>query len=87
MSAAQIVVFPRGQLSADDRDRMTAAGFCVVEADDPKAVVTHVPSAPLVTANQMLLCALKAMDGPGSNGERSRFTELLTVAMSKASEA
>lgn len=82
--SAQIVVFPRGQLSETDRLAMKDAGFCVVEADDPRAVATHLPSAPLVTANQMLLCALEAMSGEASSSERGKFTRLLFEAMRKA---
>lgn len=33
-----IVVFPRGQLSADDKERMTLMGVLAVEADSPKDV-------------------------------------------------
>lgn len=80
--SAQVIVFPRGQLSDVDRASLKDAGLCVVEADDPRAVVTHLPSSPPVTANAMLLCALQAMSN--SSGSRADFTEYLTAAMAKA---
>lgn len=87
MSAPQVIVYPRGQLTTVDHDTLKAAGFVVVEADDPKAVVTHLPSVPLVTANAMLMCALEAMAGPTAGSERARFTQLLLEAMKKAEAA
>lgn len=81
MSAPQVIVYPRGQLTDADRDSLRIAGFCVVEADDPKAVVTHLPSAPMVTANEMLLCALQAMREHGSTSCNGMFTLRLLKAM------
>lgn len=78
----QVIVFPRGQLTAEDKASLQENGFLVVEADDPKAVVTHLPSAPLVTSNEMLIAALGAMCGDnGSHAVRSAFTVRLTRAI------
>lgn len=60
----QLVVFPRGQLSRTDKDRMTKAGIVAVEADDPGSVRMVLPSSALVTADDLLL---SAMDGLTSN--------------------
>lgn len=46
-----VVVFPRGQLSAEDKAAMGAAGIVAVEADDTKAVVQLHIAAPLVCAS------------------------------------
>ncbi|WP_090177477.1 hypothetical protein [Luteibacter sp. UNC138MFCol5.1] len=42
----QVIVFPRGQLSAEDKASMREMGIAVVEADDPSKVVTVIPVAP-----------------------------------------
>jgi hypothetical protein len=43
-----VVVFPRGQLSINDKARMQKAGIIAIEADDPKAVTQLQLSQPLV---------------------------------------
>jgi hypothetical protein len=45
----QLIVFPRGQLDAKTRERMMREGYLAVEADDPRAVVTVLPLAGLMT--------------------------------------
>ena len=37
-TAPYIVVYPRGQLSAKDKERLTKHGILAIEADDPKSV-------------------------------------------------
>jgi hypothetical protein len=69
-----IIVFPRGQLRPADRKRIEAAGLVVVEADDPKAVVTVVPGGAITSSNEMLMCALHAISGNNSSTERAAFT-------------
>lgn len=54
----QVIVFPRGQLSADDRAALVAADFVPIEADDPKAIIVHIPSASLVTPDDLFMSAL-----------------------------
>lgn len=73
----QIVVFPRGQLTARDKKALRAAGVVPVEADNPREVVVVVPLAEgsdLVTPSDMLMSALKAV-ADGSEGARF-ITEL-----------
>lgn len=69
----QIVVFPRGQLSAKDKERLTKADILAVEADDPSKVVTVLPGAPLLSADDMLMSAMYALTARGdySSAERS----------------
>lgn len=59
----QVIVFPRGQLTAKDKERLTKAGWTAVEADDPKSVVTLIPMAPLVTPEEISFCMAKALVG------------------------
>lgn len=65
-----VVVFPRGQLSAKDKERLTKNGIVAVEADDPKSVsvLSLVPgSSATVSADDLFMSALKAVvDGCAS---------------------
>ena len=75
----QVIVFPRGQLSPKDKERMSKLGICAVEADDPSKVVTVIP-AQSVSGDLISMCALEAMNTNGfSNAEtiRARFTSEL----------
>jgi hypothetical protein len=69
----QVIIFPRGQLTAGDRQRLRNAGLVAVEADDPKAVVQVIQGAATVGADDMLMSAMHALCGDMGSGERSRF--------------
>jgi hypothetical protein len=69
----QIIIFPRGQLTQTDRDALIDADIVAIEADDPKSVVTVLPGAPLIGADDMLMAAMFALVAEGANGERTRF--------------
>lgn len=60
-----IVVFPRGQLHADDKARMTLHGILCVEADSPKDVCQLQLTTPLYTSvlsgDAILRAALNAL--------------------------
>lgn len=60
-----VVVFPRGQLTPKDKERMTKAGIIAVEADDPKAVcqlqLTQPLTSTLITGDAIVRSALSAM--------------------------
>lgn len=56
--SVQVIVFPRGQLSEQDKAALRENGIVPVEADDPKQVVVVVPGAPMASANDLLLAAL-----------------------------
>jgi len=58
----QVIVFPRGQLSKTDKERLTKAGVVAVEADDPAAVKMLLPSSSLVTGDDLLLAALDGIN-------------------------
>lgn len=70
----QVIVFPRGQLMPRDKERLTKAGFCAVEADDPKAVVIAMPGMPLASAGDLMMSAMWGLcSSEGSSPERSRM--------------
>jgi len=75
---SQIVIFPRGQLNAKDKERLTKAGIVSVEADDPTKVVCVVPGAPMCSTNDLLMSALIGIAGDSSVAERSRMVTELT---------
>lgn len=58
----QVFVFPRGQLSASDKQEMAAVGIVAVEADDPRQVVQLLPASSLLNGDDLLLAALSGAD-------------------------
>lgn len=73
----QIIVFPRGQLAAKDKERMTKAGYLVVEADDPSRVVAIIPASAVATGDDVLYAALKALPDSYTRGPSERFGKFL----------
>lgn len=69
--AKQVIVFPRGQLAAKDKERLTKHGVIVVEADDPSKVVTILPSAPIATGDDILLAALAGLGAKYGEGHQT----------------
>lgn len=74
---SQIIVFPRGQLSAEDRARVEAIGMVAVEADDPKAVVVTVPGVPLASSDDLAFAALTAVVGSRHDSVGAEFAREL----------
>lgn len=56
-----VVVFPRGQLSSKDKERLTKHGIVAVEADDPAAVRMLSIEACGIASNDMLSASLWAL--------------------------
>lgn len=80
----QIIVFPRGQLDAKDKERLSKHDIIAVEADDPSKVVAVFPGVPLVESNDMLTMALKVLAGTvslASASPASKFTMALAEKM------
>lgn len=74
-----IMVFPRGQLTPKDKERLTKNGVIAVEADDPKAVVQLRCVSPLIvsglTGDGIVYAALDALAGePPSHGSSNYIT-------------
>lgn len=65
MTQPYVIVFPRGQLSAKDKERLTKGGVIAVEADDPQAVCQLQLTGPLVSSvisgDGIVTAAVKAM--------------------------
>ena len=84
---AQVIVFPRGQLSAKDKERLAKAGVIAIEADNPSDVHMLMPEAPMIGANSMLMAAMEAMCGNDGFGHvRSAFTQRLHERLKKVEE-
>ena len=71
----QVIVFPRGQLSASDKQRMAKVGIIAVEADHPHEVVSVMPTASMASADDLLMSAM-AGTGASSLGPDAMFAEL-----------
>ena len=79
---AQVIVFPRGQLSAKDKERLTKAGVIAVEADSPSDVHMLMPEFPTVGGNAMLMAAMEAISGSqGDFNVRSAFVKAMFERM------
>lgn len=70
---SMVVVFPRGQLSAEDKERLSVGGVIAVEADNPSQVsmlTLGLSASNNVWADDLFMAALKAVK---EGGEGSRF--------------
>ena len=89
---SQVIVFPRGQLSPEDKASMREMGIAVVEADDPSKVVTVIPVAafaPLIDPEDFTMSLLHTV-ASCSDGVSGRFTDELyrrALAREKAKAA
>ena len=77
MSTKQVIIFPRGQLTRQDKERLTKAGIVSVEADNPGAVVQVIPGAAMVGADDFLMSALHALTNAPSSYSSDRFVKEL----------
>lgn len=57
----QVVVFPRGQLTAKDKERLTKAGVIAVEADEPSKVETLLPPVTTLSADEVVVALATAV--------------------------
>lgn len=78
---SQVIVFPRGQLSAKDKERLTKSGIVAVEAEDPSKVVTVLPSASIVCPDDILMAAMAG--ATYSNGSCETFAKILHARLMK----
>lgn len=63
----QVLIFPRGQLTAKDKKALEGAGIVAVEADDPAAVVCPVPIGSVLGSDDVLFAALAAVHESSTN--------------------
>lgn len=74
----QVIIFPRGQLSSNEKGRLMKHGILAIEADDPSKVVTVVPGASMVGSDDLMLAALDALaNTPSYNSSSSFFVAAL----------
>jgi hypothetical protein len=78
----EVIVFPRGQLSAKDRRLLAKVGVPVVEADDPSKVVMLLPTA-AVPADEILAVALEALAGEATGAGHRAFVVNFAKAVRK----
>ena len=93
-STPLVVVFPRGQLSPIDKERLTKNGIIAVEADNPKDVcqlhLTQPLTTGLLTGDGIVRAALEAMsacaseNSAGSITGRGRVKSLFVELLNKA---
>lgn len=86
-----VIVFPRGQLTSRDKERMTKAGIMAVEADDPKAVCQLNTTKPLtqsvINGDAIMVAAIHAM-AKGAHWETMRvFVRGLDAALAPVAAA
>lgn len=82
-----VVVFPKGSLSARDRRALSEAEYVAVEADDPSKVVVMLPGLPKISADELLLCALTAMQSEFSDSIKGKMVAELYRRLKAKEEA
>lgn len=91
--SALVVVFPRGQLSQKDKERLTKHGIVAVEADDPKQVRMLSLEVSGVESSEILRCTLAALSSGATEDKFGNITEAgrqkakFVEHMAKATEA
>lgn len=60
----QLVIFPKGSLSPNDKSRMAKEGILAIECDEPSRVVAVIPGAPLLSSDDLLLSAMDGLLAP-----------------------
>lgn len=83
----QVIVFPRGQLNADDKERLTEMGIVAVEADNPKDVVVLVPGSSITTGDDLLMAALAGITCSTLNSKSDVFAATLYKRLKDHEEA
>lgn len=73
----QLVIFPRGSLSAKDKERMSKEGFLAIEAEDPSKAVVAIPGTQLATSDDLLLSALAGVEKASFNAPDTMARELI----------
>lgn len=80
----QVIIFPRGQLSAGDKAKLMLHHFIAIEADDPSKVVCHIPGTSIVSPDDLLLSALQALAQEDYSIANSKFVRALFERALKA---
>lgn len=84
---AQVIIYPRGQLTGIDRARLEKAGIVVAEADNPERVIQTIPVAGLVSGDAILLSALEALSACVYDAPSKHFVQQLALRAQAAEGA
>lgn len=57
-----VLIFPRGTLTAKDRERLSRNGIVGIEADDPSKVVCQLPGTLSVSDSDIAMAALSSIN-------------------------
>jgi len=80
-----VMIFPRGELTPKDKERLTKAGVVAVEADNPSAVVELQPSAhlstDLFTGDMIVRAAIKSMVSINSMQPAYEFVKAINLSL------
>lgn len=71
-----VVVFPRGQLTSEDKTALLVHDIVAVECDDPSKVVTVLPATSL-SGDRLLTAAINAIASSSSSYPACHFVEKL----------
>lgn len=82
----EIVLIPRGSIRAIDLKFLRKRGVNAVEVEDPSKVITLGP-AMAQPADKVLLCALRAITGYGSEQIQARFCRNYLELLEKSTPA
>lgn len=71
----QVIVFPRGQLTKEDRAAIAKAGAVAVEADDPSKVTIALSSP--IDGNDLFMSMMEALTLHANDSTRSAVVQEL----------
>lgn len=69
----QIIVIPKGSLSAKDKGKLEKKGHIVIETNDPDSIRFISPANSKIETNDLLMAALHALDAGADNISRGKF--------------
>jgi hypothetical protein len=69
----QLVIFPKGTLSAKDKERMSKDGYLAIETDDTSKVIMPMPSGALATADDITMALAHGLSGSYTDSQRAIF--------------
>lgn len=75
----QLIIFPKGTLSAKDKERMSKEGYLAIEADEPSKVVMPLPSGSLMTGEILTMSLLTGIMKGGYNPPKQAFFDDLAL--------
>lgn len=83
----KVIIFPRGELLAKDKERLSKEGYVAVEAADPSKVVMLLESTDSVTGDMLLMSAMHGCSVGYPNSPSGSFFSELHRRMKEAEKA